>query len=94
MHDQEGSRRRQETALVQPVRTVVAEWDDEAHVWVASSEDVPGLVTEAETLEALAAKLAVMVPELLELNDGPLEGDREVPIDLVARLNRHDRRVA
>ena len=80
--------------MVQPVRTVVAEWDDETHVWVASSEDVPGLVTEAETLEALAAKLAVMVPELLELNDGPLEGDREVPIDLIARLNRHDRRVA
>ena len=45
-----------------------AEWDAEAAVWVATSNDVPGLVTEAETLEALAAKLRVMVPELLALN--------------------------
>ena len=45
-----------------------AEWDDEAAVWVASSDDVPGLATEEETLEGLVAKLAVMVPELLEAN--------------------------
>lgn len=70
------------------VFTVIADWDDEARVWVASSEDVPGLVTEADSLEALAAKLAVMVPELLELNDVPLEPGRGVPIDLIARLNR------
>ena len=50
------------------VYEVKAEWDDEARVWVASSEDVPGLVTEAETLEALVDKLRAMVPELLELN--------------------------
>lgn len=28
-----------------------AEWDNEARVWVASSEDIPGLVTEDSTLE-------------------------------------------
>ena len=43
-------------------------WDDEAKVWVAESNDVPGLVTEAPTLEALQAKIRVLVPELLELN--------------------------
>ncbi len=43
-------------------------WDDEAEVWVATSDDVPGLATEAETLELLAQKLRVMVPELLQLN--------------------------
>jgi predicted RNase H-like HicB family nuclease len=48
--------------------TVNAEWDSEAKVWVASSDDVPGLVTEAETVEALAEKLSVIVPELLEAN--------------------------
>lgn len=47
---------------------VQAEWDSHARVWVASSEDVPGLVTEADNIEALDAKLQAMVPELLELN--------------------------
>lgn len=47
---------------------VHAAWDDEAKVWVAQSEDVPGLVTEAENLDALKEKLRVMVPELLDLN--------------------------
>ena len=30
-----------------------AEWDDEASVWAARSDDAPGLATEADTLEAL-----------------------------------------
>ncbi len=47
---------------------VRATWDDEARVWVAESDDVPGLVTEASTTEQLLAKLRVLVPELLELN--------------------------
>ncbi len=47
---------------------VVADWDDEASVWVATSDDIPGLVTEAETREHLVKRLQAMVPELLELN--------------------------
>lgn len=53
---------------------VRAEWDSEALVWVASSEEVPGLVTEADTIEALEAKLQKMVPELLEANGHRLYG--------------------
>jgi predicted RNase H-like HicB family nuclease len=45
---------------------VSALWDAEASVWVASSDDVPGLATEADTVEALLEKLRVMIPELLE----------------------------
>jgi predicted RNase H-like HicB family nuclease len=45
-----------------------ADWDPEAGVWVATSHDVPGLATEASTLEALAEKLRTMIPELLEAN--------------------------
>lgn len=45
-----------------------AMWDDEASAWVATSDDVPGLVTEADTLEELCKKLRVMVPEMLALN--------------------------
>ncbi|MBD2576214.1 DUF1902 domain-containing protein [Oscillatoria sp. FACHB-1406] len=43
-------------------------WDPEVRVWTATSEDVPGLVTEADSLEALVQKLRNIVPELLELN--------------------------
>ena len=52
---------------------VRTEWDDEAGVWVATSDDVPGLATEADTMEGLISKLKVMIPELLELN-GAMEG--------------------
>lgn len=47
---------------------VHAHWDPEASVWVATSEDVPGLATEADTAEALDLKLRVMIPELLREN--------------------------
>ena len=53
---------------------VRAEWDAEACVWVAMSEDVPGLVTEAQTIETLDAKLMVMVPELLKANGVTVDG--------------------
>lgn len=53
---------------------VLAEWDGEAKVWVASSNDVPGLVTEADTLDELAAKVKVLIPELLDANGIPHSG--------------------
>jgi predicted RNase H-like HicB family nuclease len=62
---------------------VRAEWDDEALVWVATSDDVPGLVTEAETTEALMDKLKIMIPELLDANAYP-DGD-SIPFELMAR---------
>jgi predicted RNase H-like HicB family nuclease len=51
-----------------PIFHVQADWDHEAGVWVATSDDVPGLATEAPTIEALAEKLRIMIPELLEAN--------------------------
>ena len=39
---------------------VEAFWDEEVKVWVASSEDVPGLATEAENLDLLTQKLALV----------------------------------
>jgi Domain of unknown function (DUF1902) len=45
-------------------------WDADAHVWVATSDNVPGLATEADTLEILTDKLKVMLPDLVE-NDNP-----------------------
>ena len=46
-------------------------WDDEAAVWVATSQDVPGLVLESGSLDALIEKVSVAVPELIELNGLP-----------------------
>ena len=62
---------------------VRAEWDDEARVWVATSDDVPGLATEESTLEGLVEKLKVLIPELLDANDAT--GENEVPFELLSR---------
>jgi predicted RNase H-like HicB family nuclease len=43
---------------------VLATWDPEGQVWVAESEDVPGLVTGAETIPLLVKNLRVLIPEL------------------------------
>lgn len=60
---------------------VRAKWDEDARVWVATSDDVPGLVTEAENQEVLLEKLKVMIPELLDLNQSVLDNDLpEVPL--------------
>lgn len=54
---------------VEPIRYhVEALWDAEPRVWVATSDDVPGLATEAETIENLAEKLRGLIPELLAAN--------------------------
>jgi hypothetical protein len=47
---------------------VHAEWDPDTGGYVATSDDVSGLVAEAPTQSALRAKLNVLIPELLELN--------------------------
>jgi predicted RNase H-like HicB family nuclease len=62
---------------------IKAVWDDEAGVWVASSEDVPGLSTEAETLELLIKKLKIIIPELLHANDITLP-DHPISFHLVS----------
>ncbi len=52
----------------QEIIRVNAIWDNEARVWVATSDDVPGLITESENLEDLIHKLKILIPELLEAN--------------------------
>ncbi len=60
-----------------------AEWDEEAMVWVATSDDVPGLATENDTLEGLIGKLKVMIPELLEANGEAREDG--IPFEVLTR---------
>jgi hypothetical protein len=65
------------------VPAIGATWDDDAKVWVAESDDVPGLATEAASRDALMAKLRYLIPDLVELNERDLP--REIPFELLAR---------
>lgn len=44
-------------------------WDSEASMWVATSDDVPGLILESNSYDALIEKVKIAIPELLELNN-------------------------
>jgi hypothetical protein len=57
---------------------ITATYDPEANVWVAESETLP-IITEAPTLDALAAKLPGIIQDL---ND-----DKLIPFDLVAHVD-------
>jgi predicted RNase H-like HicB family nuclease len=67
--------------MARPI-VIHADWDPEAEVWVATTSDVRGLVTEADTIEALRAKLPGMILDLLEE-----QGISDLPasIEIVAR---------
>lgn len=43
-------------------------WDNEANVWIATSNDIPGLVLESDSFDALLQHTRSAVPELLALN--------------------------
>lgn len=42
--------------------------DNEADVWIATSEDVRGLILEAASIDILIERIKLAVPELLSLN--------------------------
>jgi predicted RNase H-like HicB family nuclease len=63
---------------------IIVEWDQDAEVWVASSDDVPGLATGADTFEALIEKLKVVIPELLVENGLLPAGTENVPFAIKA----------
>ncbi|HLN39344.1 MAG TPA: DUF1902 domain-containing protein [Xanthobacteraceae bacterium] len=48
--------------------TVDARWDPEASVWIVTSNDVPGLVVEADTWSTMIEEVRLVVPDLLELS--------------------------
>ena len=64
-------------------------WDPEAQVWVATSEDVPGLVLESGSFDALLERVRFAIPELLELN-----GRKAPYYDLTFSSERQERVLA
>lgn len=65
-------------------------WDNEACVWIATSEDVPGLVLESGSFDALVERVHYAIPELIE-ESAMLDGDKEQPLNLIYRSERRDR---
>jgi predicted RNase H-like HicB family nuclease len=63
---------------------VHADWDPEAQIWVATTQDIRGLVTEADSIEALRAKLPGMVVDLLEESG---VSDLPASIEIIARAS-------
>ena len=59
-------------------------WDSDAAVYIATSENVPGLVLESGSFDALIEKVRVAVPELLQLNNNKAD-----VIDLTFLSERH-----
>jgi predicted RNase H-like HicB family nuclease len=65
---------------------VEAFWDEEAKVWVASSDDVPGLITEASSVELLIQKIRILIPELCIANNIATDEEMiDIPVHLLGR---------
>ena len=62
-------------------------WDPEACVWIATSDDVPGLVLESGSFDALVERVHYTIPELLELNQ---DASPVQPLNLIYRLERRE----
>lgn len=65
---------------------ITATWDDDAKMWVADSDDIPGIAAEAPNEQELLKKLLHLVPEMAELNNVPL--DRSKPQEILVRYLR------
>ena len=65
------------------------QWDPEASVWIATSEDVPGLVLESGSYDALLERVRYTAPELLESN-----GVKSENVSLFFRSERCERMYA
>ena len=59
-------------------------WDSDAAVYIATSENIPGLVLESGSFDALIEKVRVAVTELLQLNNSKAD-----IIDLTFLSERH-----
>ena len=51
---------------------VTLTWDSEASMWIATSDDVPGLVLESNSYDALIEKVKIAIPDLLEISNNSL----------------------
>ena len=69
-HGMLGVGRRSERRMTIMECTVKLIWDSETDRWHTETEDVPGLVLEAASFDALVERVRMAAPEMLELNCG------------------------
>lgn len=60
-------------------------WDDEAEVWMATSDDIPGLILEDDSADKLIQRVILAAPEIIELNGV------EKRQDIYFHCDRHER---
>jgi len=60
-------------------------WDSDASVWIATSDDIPGLVLESGSIDALMERVRFAAPELLSLN-----GYQGQTLSMCFRSERHE----
>ena len=64
--------------------TIDARWDGEASVWIATSQDCPGLVVEADTWPSMINEVRLVLPDLLELS-----GNANEKLSLTFKAEEH-----
>lgn len=60
-------------------------WDSEAAVWIATSKDIPGLILESGSIDALIERVRFAAPELMELN-----GLKDKTLSMCFRSERYE----
>ena len=71
--------------MATPTYNISCAWDAEADVWYATSNDVPGLIAESDSLDTLIGEVRRLAPELLELNCG-VRGPVEISLVVTSRF--------
>jgi hypothetical protein len=61
-----------------------ARWESDAGVWIATSEDVPGLVVEADTWPRMIEEVRLVLPDLLEVS-----GESHQDLSLTFKAEEH-----
>ena len=61
-------------------------WDNDADVWIATSDNIPGLVLESGSFDVLLERTRFAIPELLSLNSSETK-----PLSLTFMSKRQER---
>lgn len=64
--------------------SIDARWEPEAGVWIATSNDVSGLVVEADSWPSMIEEMRLLLPDLLELS-----GEKHDNLSLTFRAAEH-----
>jgi hypothetical protein len=70
---------------IMPEYIINLSWDNEAAVWIATSQNIPGLILESGSLDALIERVRFAAPELLALN-----GLKNETLSIFFRSERHE----